>query len=98
MFKKIKFCFKTSDYEMLNYDDYFLVIKLDYKKIFYGFSYKTKDTKIKNGEVINIETGIPEICDYKDCTMHNFWIYYKLPKSEKPIWFKYHYIKFKQKV
>lgn len=95
--KRLRFCFKTSDYETLDYDKY-IAIQLDYKRIFYGITFKTKSKKIINDEMINVDTGFPEICDYQNCTLHKLWFYFKLPTMNKAIWFKYHTVKYKQKV
>ncbi len=95
--KKIKLCFKTTDYEGLDYNKY-ISICLDFKRVFYGIKFKTSSKEIKNGEIVNVETGYPEISDYRDCVFHDFCIYYKTPKSENSTWFKYTKTKYKQKV
>lgn len=97
MFKRLKFCFKTSDYELIDYSKY-IAICFDYKRIYFGIKFRTVANKVQNGEIINIETGYPEICNYKYATFHSLNLYYKNKNMNVCKWMYYTKTNFKLKV
>jgi hypothetical protein len=85
--KKIKFCFKTEDYESLDLNKY-IAICLDKLRIFYGIKFKMMSNKIKKGVVPCQNTGYLEECEYVESTFYIISFYYKNYHMKKGEFFK----------
>lgn len=75
MFKKLKFCFRTSDYEGQNRRGKIFII-FDMKRKYYGIQYIKEFEEIKYGLVTNPYTGTEYESNYNDNTFVEFIVYY----------------------
>lgn len=84
-FKKIKFCFKTSDYEGKSLVDNIFII-LDKSRGYYGIKFCTDSNTIKYGSVICTNSGVEYNSHYFERTIYNWCIYHYHPawKNIKP--------------
>lgn len=73
--KKLKFCFRTSDYEGQNRRGQIFVI-FDTKRKYYGIQYIKESKEIKYGVVTNPYTGTEYESNYVDNKFVEFIIYY----------------------
>lgn len=77
-FKKIKFCFKTSDYEGQSLVDKIFII-LDKSRGYYGIKFCTDSNTIKYGSVICTNSGVEYDSHYYDRTFYDWCIYHFHP-------------------
>lgn len=81
-FKKIKFCFKTSDYEGQSLLDKIFII-LDKSRGYYGIKFCTDSNTIKYGSVICTNSGVEYDSHYYDRTFYDWCIYHFHPTWNK---------------
>ena len=77
-FKKIKFCFKTSDYETQSTVDTVFII-LDKSRGYYGIKFSTDDTEIKYGKVTCSNSGNEYDSHYFERTFYRWCFYHRHP-------------------
>jgi hypothetical protein len=75
MFKKIKFCFRTSDYEGQDRRGKTFII-LDIERKYYGVQFIKESKEVKYGLVTNPYTGTEYNTKYTDNVFVEFIIYY----------------------
>ena len=83
-FKKIKFCFKTSDYETQNTVDTVFVI-FDKSRGYYGIKFSTDDSEVKYGKVTCSNSGNEYDSHYFERTFYRWCFYHRHPS-----WIKEH--------
>lgn len=77
-FKKIKLCFKTSDYECQSLVDKIFII-LDKSRGYYGIKFSTDNSEIKYGSVVCINSGNEYDSHYFERTFYNWCLYHFHP-------------------
>ena len=81
-FKKIKFCFKTSDYETQNTVDTVFVI-FDKSRGYYGIKFSTDNSEVKYGKVTCSNSGNEYDSHYFERTFYRWCFYHKHPSWDK---------------
>ena len=76
--KKIKICFKTSDYETQSCVDTVFII-LDKSRGYYGIKFSTDNSDIKYGNVTCINSGNEYDSHYFERTFYRWGFYHKHP-------------------
>ena len=76
--KKIKICFKTSDYETQSCVDTVFII-LDKSRGYYGIKFSTDNSDIKYGNVTCINSGNEYDSHYFERTFYRWCFYHKHP-------------------
>jgi len=80
--KKIKLCFKTSDYESQNIKDTIFII-LDSSRGYYGIKFCIDDKSTKYGKVTCFNSGIDYDSNYFERTFYNLCFYHRHPSWKK---------------
>ena len=82
--KKIKICFKTSDYETQSCVDTVFII-LDKSRGYYGIKFSTDNSDIKYGNVTCINSGNEYDSHYFERTFYRWGFYHKHPNWDAKV-------------
>lgn len=83
-FKKIKFCFKTSDYELGDLSKHIYII-FDKSRGYYGAHFCTDSNKIEYGKVVCFNSGNEYDSYYTNRTVRRWCFWHKHPTWEKSV-------------
>lgn len=81
-FKKIKICFKTSDYETQNIVDTVFII-LDKSRGYYGAKFSSDNSELKYGKVTCVNSGNEYDSHYFERTFYTWCFYHRHPSWDK---------------
>ena len=82
MLKKIKFCFKTEDYETQSTVDTVFII-LDKSRGYYGAKFSSDNAEVKYGKVICSNSGNEYDSHYFERTFYRWCFYNRHPSLDK---------------